>query len=50
MEERNVDVDHTTINRWVNQYSTEINKKMRKYLNKTNDSWQGKRIWKIQSN
>jgi transposase-like protein len=39
MEERNVEVDHTTIYRWVNKYSTEINKKMRKYLNKTNDSW-----------
>jgi transposase-like protein len=39
MEERNIEVDHTTIYRWVNQYSTEINKKMRKHLNKTNDSW-----------
>lgn len=39
MEERNVEVDHTTIMRWVNQYSTKINRKVRKYLNKTNDSW-----------
>jgi transposase, IS6 family len=39
MKERNVEVDHTTIYRWVNQYSTEINKRMRKYLNQTNDSW-----------
>ena len=39
MLERGVEVDHTTIYRWVTQYSTEINKKIRKYLNKTNDSW-----------
>ena len=39
MEERNVEVDHTTIMRWVNQYSPEINKKIRKHLNRTNDSW-----------
>jgi transposase, IS6 family len=39
MEERNIKVDHTTIYRWVNQYSSKINKKMRKYLSQTNDSW-----------
>ncbi len=39
MEERNVEVDHTTIMRWVNQYSSKINKRIRRYLNKTNDSW-----------
>jgi transposase, IS6 family len=39
MEERNIEVDHTTIMRWVNQYSPEINKKIRKHLNRTNDSW-----------
>ena len=39
MLERGIEVDHTTIMRWVNQYSPEINKRIRKYLNKTNDSW-----------
>ena len=39
MLERGVEVDHTTIMRWVIQYSPKINKRIRKYLNKTNDSW-----------
>jgi len=39
MWERNIEIDHTTIMRWVNQYSPEINKRIRKYLKKTNDSW-----------
>lgn len=39
MQERNVEVDHTTIYRWVNQYSPEFSKRVRRYLNKTNDSW-----------
>jgi transposase-like protein len=39
MDERGVNVDHTTIMRWVNQYSPEISNRMRKHLNKTNDSW-----------
>lgn len=32
MKERNIEVDHTTIYRWVNQYSTEINKKMMRLI------------------
>ena len=32
MAERGVKVDHTTIMRWVHQYSPEIEKKVRKYL------------------
>ena len=39
MEERGVEVDHTTIMRWVHQYSPEIEKKVRRYLRPTNDSW-----------
>ena len=39
MAERRVKVDHTTIMRWVHQYSPEIEKKVRKYLKPTNDSW-----------
>ena len=39
MAEREVTVDHTTIMRWVHQYSPEIEKKVRRYLKPTNDSW-----------
>ena len=37
--ERGLNVDHTTIMRWVHQYSPEINKRLRKYLKLINDSW-----------
>jgi len=39
MEERGIEVDHTTIMRWVHQYAPEIEKKVRRYLRPTNDSW-----------
>ena len=39
MEERGIEVDHTTIMRWVHQYAPEIEKKVRRYLKPTNDSW-----------
>ena len=39
MAERGVEVDYTTIMRWVHQYSPEIEKKVRRYLNPTNGSW-----------
>ena len=39
MVERGVKVDHTTIMRWVHQYSPEIDKKVHRYLRPTNDSW-----------
>jgi IS6 family transposase len=39
MAEREVKVDHTTIMRWVHQYSSEIEKKIRRHLRPTNDSW-----------
>ena len=39
MVERGVKVDHTTIMRWVHQYSPEIEKKVRRYLRPKNDSW-----------
>jgi transposase, IS6 family len=32
MEERGITIDHTTIMRWVHQYSPEIEKKIRRYL------------------
>ena len=39
MAERGVIVDHTTIMRWVHQYSPKIEKKVRRHLRLTNDSW-----------
>ena len=39
MAERGVDVDHSTINRWVLKYAPELDKRIRPHLNPTNDSW-----------
>ena len=39
MAERGVKVDHTTITRWVRQYSPEIEKKIRRHLRPITDSW-----------
>jgi len=39
MAERGLSVTHTTIMRWVQQYSTIIYRKVRKHLKPTNDSW-----------
>jgi len=39
MAERGLSVSHTTIMRWVQQYSSIINRRVRKYLHPTNDSW-----------
>ena len=39
MRERGLKVDHTTIYRWVITYSPQINKRCRKHLRGTNDSW-----------
>jgi transposase-like protein len=39
MAERGINVDHTTIMRWVHQYSPEMEKRIRRHLRPTNDSW-----------
>jgi len=39
MLERGLHVDHTTIYRWVQDYSPEIEKRCRSYLKVCNDSW-----------
>lgn len=39
MAERGVEVDHSTIHRWVLSYAPELDKRVRPYLNPTNDSW-----------
>ena len=39
MDEHGIDVSHTTIMRWVHQYGPELDKKIRKKLKPTGDSW-----------
>jgi len=39
MLERGVEVDHSTLNRWVLKYAPELDKRVRPYLKPTNDSW-----------
>ena len=38
-EERGLSIAHTTIMRWVHQYGPELDKRIRRYLKKTNGSW-----------
>ena len=39
MAERGIKVDYTTLMRWVHQYSPELERKVRRYLKPTNNSW-----------
>ncbi|MCK5758597.1 MAG: IS6 family transposase [Clostridiales bacterium] len=39
MYERGINVSHTTIMRWVHQYSPIMEERIRKYVKQTNDSW-----------
>jgi transposase-like protein len=39
MRERGLQVDHTTIYRWVQRYAPELEKRCRPHLKATNDSW-----------
>lgn len=39
MAERGLNITHTTIMRWVHQYSPILDTEIRKYLKQTNDSW-----------
>ncbi|WP_318619217.1 IS6 family transposase [Priestia megaterium] len=39
MEERGLSMAHTTIMRWVHQHGPEMDKRIRRQLKKTNDSW-----------
>lgn len=38
MEERGLSMAHTTIMRWVHQYSPELDRRLRRHLKRTNDS------------
>ena len=39
MCDRGVEVDHSTLSRWVQKYAPEVDKRCRPYLKPTNDSW-----------
>ncbi len=39
MAERGIEVDHSTINRWVLKYAPELDRRIRPQLRSTNDSW-----------
>ncbi len=39
MQERGIEVDHSTINRWVLKYAPELDKRIRPHLQATKDSW-----------
>ena len=39
VNERGLDVHHTTVLRWVQEYGPELDKRCRAYLRPTNDSW-----------
>ena len=39
MQERGIEVDHSTLNRWVLKYAPELDKRIRPHLKQTNDSW-----------
>lgn len=39
LAERGISVDHVTLWRWVQRYAPELEKRLRKRLKPTNDSW-----------
>lgn len=39
MQERDMGVDHSTLNRWVLKYAPDLDKRIRPHLKPTNDSW-----------
>ena len=39
MQERGIEVDHSTINRWVLKYAPELDLRICSHLQPTNDSW-----------
>ena len=45
MLERGIQVDHSTIMRWVHQYSPKIEKTIRRHLRLTNDLWRVDEIY-----
>lgn len=51
MEGRGLSVAHTTVMRWVHQYGTKLDERIRGHLKLTNESWRSmKRISKLKVN
>jgi transposase-like protein len=47
MEERGLSMAHTTIMRWVHQYGSELDERVRRHLKPTNDSWRVDETYKV---
>jgi transposase-like protein len=45
MQERGIEVEHSTINRWVLKYAPQLDKRIRAHLQPTNDSWRVDEIY-----
>src|SRR3954463_16587800 len=41
LQDRGVEVDHTTIFRWIQAYAPELEKRIRPHLHRSNGSWRG---------
>ena len=41
LQDRGVDVDHTTVFRWTQAYAPELEKRIRPHLRPSNGSWRG---------
>src|SRR5258705_6274647 len=41
LAERGLSVDHVTVWRWVQRYAPELERRLRRHLKPTNDSWRG---------
>jgi len=49
MTERGIEVDRSTINRWVLKYAPELDLRIRPHLNQTNDSWRWMKRVKVKA-
>ena len=47
MRERGLNVDHSTINRWVLNYAPELDRRCRPHLKSTNDYMRLKPLWRV---
>src|SRR4051812_50197993 len=41
LQDRGVEVDHTTLFRWIQAYAPELEKRIRPHLHRSNGSWRG---------
>jgi transposase-like protein len=46
LEERGLNVDHTTVWRWVQYYGPELEQRLRQHLKPTNKSWRVDETWR----